>query len=80
MIDIEQGALRPFEQNAPIGFSGLFQAPPNRTYKGKNFWCDFAQAKRDFFTVCFLDAHSAAKCVVMRQQLFDLRGKAVQIL
>ncbi len=77
VIDIKKSPLRPFEQNALIGLSCRLQASPYRAHKRKDLWRDFAQAARDVTSVGFIDAHTAAKGVVMRKQLFNFWSQTV---
>src|SRR3546814_2447364 len=79
MIDVEQYALRAFEQDARAGLADLFQALPHRLRIFEHIVGDFGQVGDQARAVDRRFAEPGAQRVVMRGQAVDLRFEMVEM-
>ena len=79
VVDIEQHALRAFEQDAAALGLGIAQGRPHRLDEGQHRWRDLVQLGDQRFAVDRRDAEADAQRVVVGEQPVELRADIVEM-
>ena len=78
MVDVEQRALRAFEQDALAGAAQILEQRPGAVHIGQDVRRDLFKLGADRFRLDFFEPEAAAQRVVVGQQPLDLGVERVE--
>ena len=79
MIDIQQDALRPFEQDPIAALAGGIERAPDGLGKGQDKVCNFAQIVEQAIAIDRRLVEPGPQCVMMRAQPIELRFQVIEM-